>query len=36
MQGNSESQGDLWDVSSVAGHLLPPGSVFSFLAEHRL
>lgn len=35
MQGNSDSQGDLWDVSSVAGHLLPAGSVFSFLAEHR-
>ncbi|QDQ96011.1 IS1182 family transposase [Rhodococcus sp. WB9] len=25
----------MWDVSSVAGHLLPEGSVFSFLAEHR-
>lgn len=24
------------DVESVAGHLLPPGSVFAFLAEHRL
>ncbi|MDF3313703.1 IS1182 family transposase [Rhodococcus sp. T2V] len=35
MQGNSDSQRDLWDVSSVAGHLLPEGSVFSFLAEHR-
>lgn len=35
MQGNSDSQGDLWDVSSVAGHILPQCSVFSFLAEHR-
>jgi len=35
VQGNSDSQGDLWDVSSVAGHLLPRGSVFSFLAEYR-
>ena len=25
----------MWDVSSVAGHLLPAGSVFAFLAEHR-
>jgi hypothetical protein len=25
----------LWDVESVAGHLLPAGSVFAFLAEHR-
>lgn len=23
------------DVESLAGHLLPPGSVFAFLAEHR-
>ena len=23
------------DAESVAGHLLPPGSVFGFLAEHR-
>jgi hypothetical protein len=36
VQGNSDSQGDLWDVSSVAGHLLPAGTVFAFLAEHRL
>ena len=27
--------GDLLDVESVAGHLLRPGSVFAFLAEHR-
>src|SRR4051795_6580324 len=23
------------DAESVSGHLLPPGSVFAFLAEHR-
>ena len=35
MQGRSEDQRDLLDVESVAGHLLPAGSVFAFLAEHR-
>jgi IS5 family transposase len=35
MQGRSEDQRDLLDVESVAGHLLRPGSVFAFLAEHR-
>jgi DDE family transposase/transposase-like protein DUF772 len=35
VQGRSESQRDLLDVESVAGHLLKPGSVFAFLAEHR-
>ena len=35
MQGRSEDQRDLLDVESVAGHLLVPGSVFAFLAEHR-
>jgi hypothetical protein len=35
MQGRSDDQRDLLDVESVAGHLLKPGSVFSFLAEHR-
>jgi transposase len=35
MQGRSERQRDLLDVESVAGHLLRPGSVFAFLAEHR-
>jgi IS5 family transposase len=29
------SQRELLDVESVAGHLLRPGSVFAFLAEHR-
>jgi hypothetical protein len=35
VQGRSEIQRDLLDVESVAGHLLKPGSVFGFLAEHR-
>ena len=35
MQGRSESQRDLLDVESVAGHLLKPGGVFAFLAVHR-
>jgi hypothetical protein len=33
--GRSEDQRDLLDVELVAGHLLKPGSVFAFLAEHR-
>ena len=35
MQGRSEDQRDLLDVESVAGHLLPEGGVFAFLAAHR-
>jgi IS5 family transposase len=35
MQGRSKRQRDLLDVDSVAGHLLKPGSVFTFLGEHR-
>ncbi len=36
MQGRSEEQRELLDVESVAGHLLPTGSVFAaFLASHR-
>ena len=35
MQDRSVDQRDLLDVESVAGHLLPAGSVFAFLAEHR-
>jgi hypothetical protein len=35
MQGRSESQRELLDSESVAGHLLKPGSVFAFLAAHR-
>ena len=35
MQGRSQDQRDLLDVESLAGHLLPAGSVFRLLAEHR-
>ena len=35
MQGRSGDQRELLDVESVSGHLLPAGSVFAFLAEHR-
>jgi IS5 family transposase len=35
VQGRSEDQRQLGDVEAWAGHLLPPGSVFAFLAAHR-
>lgn len=35
VQGEAGPQRELLDVESVAGHLLPAGSVFAFLAEHR-
>ena len=35
MLGEAGRQRELLDVESVAGHLLLPGSVFAFLAEHR-
>ncbi len=35
MQGRSRLDQDLWDAGEVTGHLVPPGSVFAFLAEHR-
>src|SRR3954467_1141380 len=35
VQGRSDPQRELLDVESVAGHLLPAGSVFAFLAAHR-
>jgi len=35
MQGRAQDQRELLDAESVAGHLLKPGSVFAFLAEHR-
>ena len=36
VQGRSERQRQLGDVEAWAGHLLRPGSVFAFLAAHRL
>ncbi len=35
MQGLSDAQRELLDAQSVTGHLLPAGSVFAFLAQHR-
>src|SRR6266702_1787763 len=35
MQGLSKTDRDLWDAGDVTGHLVPPGSVFAFLAGHR-
>ncbi|MFK5647002.1 IS1182 family transposase [Ornithinimicrobium sp. LYQ121] len=36
MQGEADRQRELLDVEALAGHLLVPGSVFAFLAQHRL
>ena len=36
MQGMTRMDRDLWDAGEVTGHLVPPGSVFAFLAEHRI
>jgi len=35
MQGRSRMDRELLDAEMIAGHLVPPGSVFAFLAEHR-
>jgi hypothetical protein len=35
VQGRSDPQRELLDVEAVAGHLLPQGGVFAFLAAHR-
>ena len=35
VQGRSDPQRELLDVESVAGHLLPGGGIFAFLAAHR-
>ena len=35
MQGRDDGQRQLLDVQAWAGHLLPAGSVFGFLAQHR-
>jgi Transposase DDE domain/Transposase domain (DUF772) len=35
MQGQSRIDRELLDAGEMAGHLIPPGSVFAFLAEHR-
>jgi hypothetical protein len=35
MQGQSRMDRELLDAGEMAGHLVPAGSVFAFLAEHR-
>src|SRR6516162_8987991 len=35
MQGKSRMDRELLDAAALAGNLVPPGSVFAFLAEHR-
>src|SRR5438270_1501232 len=35
VQGTSHPEHVVMDAESVSGHLLPPGSVFAFLAGHR-
>jgi hypothetical protein len=35
MQGQSRMDRELLDAGMIAGHLVPPGSVFAFVAGHR-
>jgi IS5 family transposase len=35
MQGNSDPRLELLDAGALVGHLVPDGSVYGFLAEHR-
>ena len=35
MQGHDDGQREIYDVEVLTGHLLPAGSVYAFLAEHR-
>ncbi|MGH8936389.1 MAG: transposase, partial [Acidimicrobiia bacterium] len=35
MQGQSDSQRSLFDAEALCGHLIPKGSVYRFLADHR-
>jgi IS5 family transposase len=35
MQGNSDPNVELLDADALVGHLVPEGSVYRFLAEHR-
>ena len=35
MQGSSASDVGLLDAAALCGHLVPVGSVYAFLAEHR-
>lgn len=35
MQGVEGADRELWDAAQVVGHLVPAGSMFGFLADHR-
>src|SRR5438094_6464595 len=35
MQGTTRMDRELFDAAEIAGELVPPGSVFAFLAQHR-
>jgi hypothetical protein len=35
MQGVERPDRELFDAAGLVGHLIPPGSMFAFLAEHR-
>jgi hypothetical protein len=35
VQGVSKGEPELVDAAALVGHLVPAGSVFAFLAEHR-
>ena len=35
MQGRERADRQLLDAAALVGHLVPAGSVFAFLAEHR-
>jgi hypothetical protein len=35
MQGRSDAGPQLWDTAALVGHLVPAGSVYALLAEHR-
>lgn len=35
MQGNGDRDPELLDAATLVGHLVPEGSVYAFLAEHR-
>ena len=36
MQGTSDPNRELLDAAALVGHLVPVGSVYAFLGEHRL
>ena len=35
VQGTSDPNRELLDAAALVGHLVPAGSVYAFLAEHR-